>query len=154
MSPPLVPSLDDDLHFVLCDFGRNGHAFVEMDPAHADRNTIIRNLIAGEYERPLSVVAFNLAEGWACDVSQSVAKAIVKANASLTAGTREFVENACRRKSSTKMTAQDRLEQKQERWRGAQSRAAVSSGNWLASIGRGRLTTAAPLPPAHRWPRA
>jgi hypothetical protein len=92
MSAPLVPSLDDDLHFVLCDFGKNGHAFVETDPAHADRNTIIRNLIAGEYERPLSVVAFNLAEGWACDVSESVAKAIMKANASLTAGTREFVE--------------------------------------------------------------
>jgi hypothetical protein len=92
MSPSLVPSLDDDLHFVLCDFGKNGCAFVETDPAHADRNTIIRNLIAGEYERPLSVVAFNLAEGWAYDVSESVAKAIMKANASLTAGTREFVE--------------------------------------------------------------
>jgi hypothetical protein len=103
MSPPLVPSLDDDLHFVLCDFGRNGHAFVEMDPAHADRNTIIRNLIAGEYERPLSVVAFNLAEGWAYDVSESVAKAIVKTNASLTAGTREFVE----RMSSNKLDQKD-----------------------------------------------
>jgi hypothetical protein len=87
-----VPSLGDDLHFVLCDVGKNGHAFVETDPAHADRNTIIRNLIAGEYERPLSVIAFNLAEGWACDVSQSVAKAIKKADASLTAGTRAFVE--------------------------------------------------------------
>ena len=92
MSPPLVPSLVDDLHFVLCDFGKNGHAFVETDPAHADRNTIICNLIAGEYERPLSVIAFNLAEGWACDVSQNVAKAIKKADASLTAGTRAFVE--------------------------------------------------------------
>jgi hypothetical protein len=48
MSPPLVPSLGhDDLHFVLCDFGKNGHAFVETDPAYADRNTIISNLIAG-----------------------------------------------------------------------------------------------------------
>ena len=92
MSPPLVPSLGDDLHFVLCDFGKNGHAFVETDPTHADRNTIICNLIAGEYERPLSVVAFNLAEGWACDVSESVAKAIKKAGSSLTAGTRAFVE--------------------------------------------------------------
>src|SRR5712675_1591549 len=86
MSPPLVPSLGDDLHFVLCDFGKNGHAFVETDPAHAERNTVICNLIAGEYQRPLSVVAFNLAEGWACDVSESVAKAIMKTGASLTAG--------------------------------------------------------------------
>jgi hypothetical protein len=25
MSPPLVPSLGNDLHFVLCDFGKNGN---------------------------------------------------------------------------------------------------------------------------------
>ena len=92
MSPPLVPSLGHDLHFALCDFGKNGHAFLETDPAYADRNTIISNLIAGEYERPLNVITFNLAEGWACDVSQNVAKAIKKADASLTTGTRAFVE--------------------------------------------------------------
>ena len=75
MSPPLVPSLGhDDLH---------GHAFVETDPAYADRNTIISNLIAGEYERPLNVIAFNLAEGSACDVSESIAKAIMKGGAVL-----------------------------------------------------------------------
>jgi hypothetical protein len=39
MSPPLVPSLGHDLHFVLCDFGKNGNAFVETDPAYADRKT-------------------------------------------------------------------------------------------------------------------
>jgi hypothetical protein len=92
MSPSLVPSLGHDLHFVLCDFGKHGQAFVETDPVHADRNTVICNLIAGEYERPLSVIACNPAEGWACDVSESVAKAIKKAGAPLTAGTSAFVE--------------------------------------------------------------
>jgi hypothetical protein len=91
MSPPLVPSLGDDLHFVLCDFGKNGRAFVETDPDRADRNTVICSLIAGEYDRPLSVIAFNLAEGWVCDVSGSVAKAIAKSGAPLTAGTSAFV---------------------------------------------------------------
>ena len=92
MSPPLVPSLGhDDLHFMLCDSGKNGHAFVETDPAYADRNTIISNLIAGEYERPLNVIAFNLAEGWACDVSESIAKALMKSGDLLTAGTSTFV---------------------------------------------------------------
>jgi hypothetical protein len=91
MSPPLVPSLGHDLHFVLCDFGKNGQAFVEADPAQADLSTIIRNLIAGEYERPLSVIAFNLAEGWACDVSESIAKALLKSGDLLTAGTSAFV---------------------------------------------------------------
>jgi hypothetical protein len=60
------------------------------DPAYADRNTVISNLIAGEYERPLNVIAFNLAEGWACDVSESIAKAIVKSGGLLTAGTSAF----------------------------------------------------------------
>ena len=91
MSPPLVPSLGHDLHFVLCAFGKNGHAFVETDPAYADRNTIISNLIAGEYERPLNVIAFNLAEGLACDVSESIAKAIMKGGAVLSDGTSAFV---------------------------------------------------------------
>jgi FAD/FMN-containing dehydrogenase len=39
----------------------------------------LASLGATQYERSLSVVTFNLAEGWACDVSESVAKAIVKA---------------------------------------------------------------------------
>src|SRR3979409_1963269 len=89
--PSLVPSLGHDLHFVLCDFGKNGHAFVETDPTHADRNTVIRNLIAGEYERPLSVIAFNLAEGWVYDVSESIAKALMKSGDLLTEGTSTFV---------------------------------------------------------------
>ncbi len=33
MSPAsLVPSLDVDVHLVLCDFGRSGLAYVETDP--------------------------------------------------------------------------------------------------------------------------
>ena len=31
----LVPSLDADVHFVLCDFGRAGLAYVETGPAKA-----------------------------------------------------------------------------------------------------------------------
>ena len=37
MNPaPLSPSLDQDLHFVLCAFGRSGLGYVETDPAEAD----------------------------------------------------------------------------------------------------------------------
>jgi hypothetical protein len=91
---PLVPCHDYDVHLVLCDFGEHGTAYVETDPAKADRNTVIRDLIAGQYDRPLSVVAFNMAEGWVHDVSESIARSIIKAGVgtSLTAGTRAFVE--------------------------------------------------------------
>ena len=43
MSPvSLVP--EQDLHFVLCDFGRSGQAYVETDPTGAAASTIVRNL--------------------------------------------------------------------------------------------------------------
>ena len=92
--PPLVPCHDYDVHLVLCDFGEHGTAYVETDPANADRNAIICALLAGKYERPISVIAFNLADGWVHDVSESIARSITKAGAdvSLTAGTRAFVE--------------------------------------------------------------
>ncbi len=40
MFPPLVPTLDLDLHFVLCDFGALGTAYVETVPTEVDRDTI------------------------------------------------------------------------------------------------------------------
>ena len=39
-SVPLAPSLDQDLHFVLCGFGRAGLAYVETDPTEADATEI------------------------------------------------------------------------------------------------------------------
>ena len=52
-SVPLAPSLDQDLHFVLCGFGRAGLAYVETDPTEADATTIVRALLRGRYDRPL-----------------------------------------------------------------------------------------------------
>src|SRR3954469_23651611 len=69
----LVPSLDADLHFVLCDFGRAGLAYVETDPAEADATAIVQNLLHGQYERPLRVLALNADEGWSRDVSEAIA---------------------------------------------------------------------------------
>jgi hypothetical protein len=50
MSPvSLIP--EQDLHFVLCDFGRSGQAsgqaYVETDPTEADASAIVRNLLRG-----------------------------------------------------------------------------------------------------------
>ena len=69
---PLVHSLDQDLHFVLCAFGRAGLAYVETDPAEADATTIVRALLRGLYDRPLRVVALNAEEGWSRDVSEAI----------------------------------------------------------------------------------
>jgi hypothetical protein len=97
MSPSLVPSLDNDVHLVLCDFGRYGKSYMETDPTEADKNTIVRNMIDGHYGHPISVVAFNPIEGWAWDVSGDIALAVTKAaeryGISLPEGTDAFVKS-------------------------------------------------------------
>src|SRR4029077_11729921 len=64
---------EQDLHFVLCDFGGSGQAYVETDPTQADASTIVRNLLDGQYNRPVRVLALNVEEGWVRDVSQVIA---------------------------------------------------------------------------------
>ena len=74
MTPPLVPSPDGTVYLVLDDFGAFGQAYRETDPMQADRRTVVANLLAGQYERPLRIVAFNTAEGWARDVTAEIAR--------------------------------------------------------------------------------
>ena len=95
MSPvSLVP--EQDLHFVLCDFGRSGQSYVETDPTEADASTIVRNLLQGQYDRPVQVLALNVEEGWVRDVSEIIAAKVQdvarREEQGLTAGTRAFVE--------------------------------------------------------------
>jgi hypothetical protein len=95
MSPvSLVP--EQDLHFVLCDFGRSGQSYVETDPAEADASTIVRNLLRGQYDRPVRVLALNVEEGWVRDVSEIIAAKVQymarREEQGLTAGTRAFIE--------------------------------------------------------------
>jgi hypothetical protein len=70
MSPPADSA---DVHLVEDDFGTFGIGFVETDTSDADRETIIRNFISGQYNRPLRVVSFNVGEGWCRDVSEDIA---------------------------------------------------------------------------------
>jgi hypothetical protein len=76
-APSLVPSFDVTVHLVLDDFGKLGRAYLETDEEHADRETVIRNLLLGEYKKPLRVVAFNTSEFWSRDVSEDIAWEVV-----------------------------------------------------------------------------
>ena len=93
---PFVHLLDQDLHLVLCAFGRAGLAYVETDPAEADATTIVRALLRGLYDRPLRVVALNAEEGWARDVSEAIAAKVRDVaeheDIELTSGTLDFIE--------------------------------------------------------------
>ena len=76
-SPPLVPEgFDTDVYVVLEDFGQIGRAYREADEDRADRETLIRDLIGGQYDHPVRIVAFNTAQGWSRDVSAEIAREI------------------------------------------------------------------------------
>ena len=77
ISPSIVPRDDDqDVHFVMDDLGRLGRVWRETDPDNTDRETIIRDLLDGQYSNPVRVVCFNTAEGWSRDASEDIAQTI------------------------------------------------------------------------------
>jgi hypothetical protein len=61
-SPSVVPSFDVTVYIVLDDFSELGRAYLETDEAHAERETIVSNLLGGEYRKPFRF-AFNTGEG-------------------------------------------------------------------------------------------
>ncbi|MGB8532292.1 MAG: hypothetical protein WCD64_13800 [Pseudolabrys sp.] len=78
-TPPLAPGgpgFDVTVHIVLNDFGPLGRAYVETDEAEAGEATVVENILSGQYSHPVRVVAFNTAEGWACDVTEDIARAV------------------------------------------------------------------------------
>jgi hypothetical protein len=61
-------------YLVLDDFGsRLGRSWRETDENGADRKTLIRDLISGQYSNPVRIVAFNTVERWSRDVTVDVA---------------------------------------------------------------------------------
>ncbi len=76
-TPSIVPpGADQTVYLVLNDFGQRGRSYLETDEERADLETVIRNMLAGEYSWPVRIVGFNVAEGWARDVSEDVADEI------------------------------------------------------------------------------
>lgn len=79
--PPLavVRDAQQTVYLVLDEFGgRMGRSWRETDEAKADRAAVIVDLLDGQYNDPVRVVAFNTAEGWSRDVSQETADRIVE----------------------------------------------------------------------------
>src|SRR5271168_390759 len=95
--PRLVsePSDDVTVYLVLNDY-KTGLAYVETAPAEADRETIIRNFLSGQYANALRVIAFNTAEGWSRDVSEDIAGDVLErafdADDNLLEGTKRFID--------------------------------------------------------------
>ena len=74
-TPSIVPNDNDEtVYLVADDFGRLGRAWREADYEATDLETVIQDLLTGQYSRPIRVVAFNTAERWSEDVSEDVAR--------------------------------------------------------------------------------
>jgi len=79
-SPSIIPEdTDHDVYFVLEDFGHLGQIWRETNDAHADRATLIRDLLDGQYDEPFRIVAFNTAQGWSRDVTDEIAAELAQA---------------------------------------------------------------------------
>jgi hypothetical protein len=74
-SPSIVPhGADQDTYLVLDDLGgRLGCSWRETDAESADRETLIRDLVDGQFSKPLRIVSFNVAQGWCRDVTVDIA---------------------------------------------------------------------------------
>jgi hypothetical protein len=94
------PFEDVTVYLVLNDHGKNGIAYDETDPAEADRETIIRNFLTGQYSNALRVVSFNTAEGWSRDVSEDIAGEVLErafdADDNLGEDTKRFIDRHVR----------------------------------------------------------
>src|SRR5690348_10147593 len=76
-APSIIPGGEDQtVYLMLDDFGHRGQAWRETDVKDAEVEAVITDLLEGQYDNPVRVVAFNTAEGWARDVSEEVAEEI------------------------------------------------------------------------------
>jgi len=96
-TPSLVPAdRDVTVFIVLDDFGSMGTAYRETDAASCDQQSVFDDLMTGQFNNPLRVVAFNTAEGWAHDVSEDIAQLVIEAarvrNKDLSESARRFYE--------------------------------------------------------------
>jgi hypothetical protein len=73
-TPGIVPyGADETAYLVVDSFGALGSAYRETEVARADLETIISDLMTGQFSNPVRVVAFNTLESWSKDVSADIA---------------------------------------------------------------------------------
>jgi len=89
-SPSIVPpGNDQDVYLVLDDFGGwFGQAWRETDVEDTDLETVIEDLLDGQYSNPIRIIGFNTAEGWSRDVSEDLAEALRQRSNNSSSGTR------------------------------------------------------------------
>jgi hypothetical protein len=96
-TPSIVPGgYDQTVYLVMEDLGRLGRVWPEADVENSDVETIIVDLLDAQYGSPLCVIAFNAAERWSRDVSEDIARELLRRcdleGRKLPEGVQDFVE--------------------------------------------------------------
>ena len=74
-TPSIVPTDEGQtVYLVVDDLGRLGRVWCEANVEATDLETVIRDLLHGQYYNPIGVFGFNPWEGWSRDVSADVAQ--------------------------------------------------------------------------------
>jgi hypothetical protein len=77
--PSIVPNgHDQTFYLVINNYAKSGTAFAETDLGEADLETLIGDLMSGQYSDPVRVVAFNTADHWSEDASEDIAREILR----------------------------------------------------------------------------
>ena len=76
--PSLVPGAPADYFIVVNHYGRFGAVFAETDINRADYETTVADMMSGQHSDPLRVITFNPATDRAADVSQAIAREILR----------------------------------------------------------------------------
>ena len=72
-APSIVPNEHGRTVYLVADDFKSGRVWCETDYEHTGLETVIQDLLTGQYNNPSRVVAFNTAEHWSQDVSADVA---------------------------------------------------------------------------------
>ena len=74
----MVPHFDVTVHIVLDDFGKAGHVYRETAEEDTTLGSVVDDMLTGQFNNPVRVVAFNTSEGWSRDISEDVAREVVR----------------------------------------------------------------------------
>jgi hypothetical protein len=69
---------DQTFYLVINNYGQPGTAFAETDVGEADLETVITDLMSGQYSDSVRVFAFDTGEHWPEDASEDVAREIMR----------------------------------------------------------------------------
>ncbi len=102
-TPSIVPNGPDEHVYLVVECNCDGHdcVWLEANVGSTDLETVITDLMSGQYSNPQRVIAFNIAERWSQDVSEDVARELRRRGdldyEDLSSSIEDFVERYTRR---------------------------------------------------------